>query len=108
MPPIHKQPRQVNKDYLIFLRSQPCSVCRKILHMVPHHTITRGAFGSDYFSIPLCTLDHHDAHTITMEELQRDMAPGIPLQLEKHPTIMAEIIKNLIGYIEHLKNQEEQ
>ena len=107
MPPIPKQPRQVNGIYLEFLRDQPCSVCRKTIDIVSHHTITRGAFGSDYWALPAC-LDHHlSAHILSMDEWAAFLMPEIHPKLERNPKIMAEIIKNLIKYIEHLTLKQE-
>jgi len=54
---IPKPTRQVDKVYLAWVRTQPCVVCGA--RAEPHHVVTRGAGGSDYFAIPVCR-EHHD------------------------------------------------
>lgn len=57
---IPKQPRREDKKYLDFIRSKPClaksSSCWG--EVVPHHTKSRGAWGSDYRTIPVCGFHH--------------------------------------------------
>ncbi len=78
-----KSHRQVDSNYLDFIRTKTCilkstdfsrgifspldpqnelsSVC--IGETSPHHTISRGAEGSDYRAIPLCAFHHNEVHT---------------------------------------------
>lgn len=107
MPPIPKKPRQVNRDYLSFLRGRQCSICGKVLNIVPHHTITRAAFGSDYWALPTCPDHHVSAHILSMDEWAAFLIPEIHPKLERNPALLAEIINNLIDYIEHLREMEE-
>lgn len=88
---IPKNPRQEDLRYLDFIRSQRC-LCegRKCIgRITPHHIISRGAWGSDCRSIPLC-LYHH------METEQRGLA-----YMEKTYNFNAldEIIKLLSEYL---------
>lgn len=57
MKSIPKQPRETDKDYLAFIRAQPCLVsdfdC--IGDIVYHHT--KGKM-FDYHTVPLCTRHH--------------------------------------------------
>jgi len=57
----HPKPvRYVDEDYLAFLRNQPCVVygCARWTGNQPHHTISRGAGGSDLLALPVCA-EHH-------------------------------------------------
>lgn len=62
---VKKEVREVDEAYLRFIRSLPCLVqdneCVGSIHA--HHTISRGAGGSDYTCIPLCFFHHHEVHT---------------------------------------------
>jgi hypothetical protein len=44
------------KEYLDFIRQNPCIVCGR--RAEPHHMKTRGAGGSDFLAVPLCR-EHH-------------------------------------------------
>lgn len=87
-----KQPRQEDSDYLDFIRDKNCLVANKscIGEIAPHHTISRGAWGSDHRAIPLCAFHH-------LEIEQR----GINFMQETyHFSILDEIIKLLSEYLE--------
>lgn len=54
---IPKQPRTVNKKYIAYVKDHGCIVCGDE-GVDPHHLVSRAAWGSDYFCIPLCR-EHH-------------------------------------------------
>ena len=60
MNPAPKQKRIIDKKYLAWIKTQPCLVsdfdCRG--DVVYHHTVTVGAGGSDYDTVPLCSRHH--------------------------------------------------
>lgn len=63
-----KPVRLEDLDYLRFIRRQPC-----LLHHVAaqaHHVISRGAGGSDYRALPLCTIHHECLHRIGRERFE--------------------------------------
>lgn len=66
--------REVDKGYLEFIKKQPC-LCRYSADCIgdisPHHTITKGAGGSDYDTVPLCAFHHMQCHTIGRDTFQR-------------------------------------
>jgi hypothetical protein len=58
-----KQMRVVDQDYLDWIRGMQCIVgyrCQGAV--VPHHLETRGAGGSDHFTLPLCGWHHSEIH----------------------------------------------
>ncbi len=60
------KPRRVQDEgYLNFVRSSRCAVvgCHAFA-IDAHHTITRGAGGSDYSAIPVCRSHHSELHHI--------------------------------------------
>jgi len=57
-----KPVRLKDKDYLAWIRRQPCLVDYVVAEA--HHTTSRGAGGSDYRSIPLCLRHHKEAHRL--------------------------------------------
>jgi hypothetical protein len=63
---IPKPKRQQDKDYLLYIRTLPCAVHNSDCYgeVVPHHTKTKGAGGSDYATIPLCSKHHTEIHLI--------------------------------------------
>lgn len=63
-----KPKRYVDPLYLDYIRTQDCVVlgCRN-RPIYPHHTISRGAGGSDLLTLPVC-LEHHNI----FEALQLD------------------------------------
>lgn len=55
-----KQKREIDEDYLKYIRTLPCVVgdsgcCGDV---VAHHTVAVGSGGSDYLSIPVCVRHH--------------------------------------------------
>lgn len=57
-----KPVRLKDKDYLAWVRRQPCLVDYVVAEA--HHTVTRGAGGSDYRSVPLCFRHHKECHRV--------------------------------------------
>lgn len=55
-----KPNRLKNPDYLAWIRRQPCLVDHVVAQA--HHTMSRGAGGSDYRSVPLCPQHHRECH----------------------------------------------
>ena len=55
-----KPKRYQDKAYLAYIRKQACVIlgCRS-RPVYPHHTISRGAGGSDLLTLPVC-LEHHN------------------------------------------------
>jgi len=83
-----KQGREQDKSYLKHVKSNPCIVCNS-KHTEPHHTVSRGAFGSDYLTVSLCRMHHVEFHTIGMAGFEC----RYNIRLDK------EIIALLIGFI---------
>ena len=54
---IEKPKREVDEDYLDFIRGMPCAVCGKF-PADPHHWKTRASGGSDYWAIAMCRRCH--------------------------------------------------
>ena len=86
--------REIDKDYLAYIRKQPCLVglfCRG--RVAPHHDPSIGAGGSDYRALPLCANHHTTVHQIGRKSFQdRSM-----LNFNK------ERVRLLIGYIKRLR-----
>ena len=63
--------REVDKNYLAFIREQPCLVgCDCQGEVVYHHTVTVKTGGSDYKTLPLCGKHHPELHTIGQQTFQ--------------------------------------
>ena len=61
MPEDPKNKREIDKEYLKFIRKHSCLCGVGCMGRVEaHHTTTRGAGGSDYKALPLCA-KHHSA-----------------------------------------------
>jgi len=89
MIPKHK--REIDEGYLEYIRQQPCLVTYQTAE--PHHTVSRGSFGSDYLTVPLSRKHHTECHQIGKNTFQKKY--GIDFDTE--------IIRLLIGYIKGLK-----
>ncbi len=63
-----KVKRCIDEDYLAWIRTQPCLVCK--MGSVPHHTVSKGAGGSDLKAVPLCP-DHHNLGGDSIHRLGR-------------------------------------
>jgi len=88
---IPKPKREKDEAYLKYIKGLPCA-CRDHTctgDVVPHHTTTKGAGGSDYLTIPLCYTHHSRIHN----------EGRIHFQFYCHVVLEDEIQKNLIGYI---------
>jgi len=61
------KPRRLeSKSYLKWIRLQPCLIHRpRQAHA--HHSVAKGARGSDYRSVPLCFECHSELHQIGAE-----------------------------------------
>ena len=55
--------RRTAPEYLVFVRTRPCIVCRSGASDA-HHLVSRGAGGSDYQAIPLCRKHHSEIHQV--------------------------------------------
>ena len=60
VPAFPKPARLKNPAYLAWVRRQPCIACGATSQA--HHTVTKGAGGSDYRTVPLCWMHHADLH----------------------------------------------
>ncbi len=88
---IPKQPRQKDTKYLDFIRGKPC-LCNGgscIGEVTSHHTVSRGAWGSDYRTIPICAFHH-----LEMEQRSLSFMENI-----YHFSALDEIIKLLCEYL---------
>ena len=95
---IQKPVRIVDKDYLEHIKHRSCCVKDNTClgDVVPHHTISVGARGSDYRTVSLCAQHHHEVHFVGRKTFQ-----------EKYNVDFREvIIKQLIDYIRELKQLE--
>lgn len=59
---IPKLKRYVSEGFLAFVRMQPCFICGHKAE--PHHYRSRGSFGSDLESIPLCRKHHSECEQV--------------------------------------------
>lgn len=73
LPPAHEAglahpkepPRKRSKAHLLFVREQPCLVCRQTpcdAHHLKFAQRTLGRKVSDEFTVPLCRAHHHELH----------------------------------------------
>jgi len=65
------KPRRLeSKSYLKWIRLQPCLIHHPrqgrlpVVMMTAHHSIAKGARGSDYRAVPLCFECHRELHQI--------------------------------------------
>ena len=54
---LKKPIRLKDEEYLEFIRLKPCIICHMKKSEV-HHVKTKGAGGSDYLTVPLCSKHH--------------------------------------------------
>jgi hypothetical protein len=90
-----KNKREVDKDYLRFVRSQPCLVWGCPNKSAAHHDPTVGAGGSDYRALPLCAEEHH---TTGVHQMGRGL-----FQKKHNIDFNAERVRLLIMYVKKLK-----
>jgi len=62
-----REPREVDPEHLAKVRQLPCYISRTgrmgcFGTVAAHHHVTRGRFGSDYQTIPLCAIHHDEVH----------------------------------------------
>lgn len=55
-----RKPREKDEKYLEYIRTKDCITPLCWNSSEPHHLISRGAFGSDYSSVPLCRYHHSE------------------------------------------------
>lgn len=91
-----KKKREIDKDYLAYIRKQPCLVLYCPEKTYPHHDPTVKAGGTDYNALPLCT----EHHTSGVHLMGRDT-----FQSEYGIDFNAERVRLLILYIKQLKNE---
>lgn len=87
MAEYEKPIREVDKDYLKFIRKEPCLITG--LKADPHHTVSRGAGGSDYRAVPLNREKHSECENIGIKTFQK----------KYYLSFDREIIRLLIIYI---------
>ena len=92
---IPKQKREVDKDYLAYLRKQPCLAWDCPNKAEVHHDPSVAAGGSDYLALPLCPEEHHipGVHAMGKDTFQK--RHNINFDKER--------IRLLKGYIKELK-----
>lgn len=62
---IPKPKRQVNRQYLDFVKSRPCVVVHECMGPIdPQHIKTVGSGGSDYMTVSMCRKAHSECHQI--------------------------------------------
>lgn len=102
---IPKPSRETDKSYLAYVKTGPCLITQLGLpyscqgDIVPHHTRTRKAGGSDFLAIPLCGHHHYELHSPNMGNRQ--------FQIKFNLDFQQEIIKLLIGYIKEIHEEKE-
>ena len=64
-----KPHRQESSTFLDWVRARPCCVCLHPAPSDPHHPITRGARGADFFALPMCREHHRAAQVRAWERL---------------------------------------
>src|ERR1043166_8837867 len=72
VPALPKPSRVQSKTYLDWVRRRPCLICGSVSQA--HHSISKGARGSDFRAIPLCANHHRELHRLgrsTFEERYR-------------------------------------
>ena len=102
MPADQKIKREIDLDYLAYLRSQPCVVWLDCIgvdcegDIVVHQIPTVGAGGSDLTAIPMCVKHHAEIHKVGKGLFQKTYR--IDLNREK--------INLLTSYIKKLKAEK--
>lgn len=60
---IPKPVREVDEEYVAWIETRPCEWCKAEPPSRAHHVHRRGAGGSDYSCIPLCSGCHIKIHS---------------------------------------------
>lgn len=107
MNPQLKQKRTVDKKYRAWIRTQPCLISNAecLGDIACHHTVTVGAGGSDYLSIPLCTHHHQLLHQIGRYSFQSLFSISFTtriIQLLKRYPRRNEVIEGLLKKLEDM------
>jgi len=66
---LQKTPRQVDWEYLAWIKSLPCLVTGKV-GADPHHLSSVGSGGSDYSAVPLKRKFHNEIEQIGVKEFE--------------------------------------
>lgn len=74
-----KKKRYINKEYVEYIKQQPCCVTGKMMVNLdtgkvesdPHHTVSRGAGGSDLTCVPLLHELHVEGDSIGWDTFQK-------------------------------------
>jgi hypothetical protein len=100
-----KPKRIVDGAFLDFVRGRRCTVpgCRHSEDADPHHIITRGAGGSDYFAIPLCREHHGMIHHLGKHRFESDTGLDI---WQVSARILSLYIERLQQRVEELKEKQ--
>lgn len=65
-----KSLRELRPDYIRWIKGWECLACKK-WPVDAHHTISRGALGSDLTCVPLCHMCHMELHNIGQISFQK-------------------------------------
>ena len=68
---IPKPKRIIDDKYREFVCKHPCCAPRCFNPSEPHHLITKGAGGHDYFCVPLCRNHHQEIGDCGRETFQK-------------------------------------
>jgi hypothetical protein len=83
---VKKEKREVDEDYLFFIRNLPCLVsneeCFGIVHA--HHHDRKSQLGSDYSAVPLCHKHHiGGVHLMGVESFSRRYLIDFEAQIKR-------------------------
>lgn len=76
-----KNKRETDKAYLQYIREQHCIVSNQKAE--PHHTVSVGAGGSDYLSVPLSHILHVECHAIGKATFQEKYRVSFDRAIER-------------------------
>ena len=90
---IPKPKREIDKDYLEFVKLEKCIICGR-WPSDAHHSISRGSGGGDYYAVSLCREHHSEGHTIGWQTFQS----------KYELCFNEEIVQMLLRYISHISD----